>query len=895
MTLRTARGGLRFGPFALALLGATLSARAGAATWAEDRATPHIRDLVAIDRTGETDWLFGREDVQGDGLDRFDGPERALDVRSAYVAHDGTRLWLRAYVSSAQAPDAGLRVYFFIDADDDRRTGGRAVAPDIDPAFTEDTSEGGYDVVVGMQGATVVGSVWQWRSDDGRFAPLPLPPLNIEAESGTDTDPLRLFSDRHGYVQAALNAAPLEIAGSCNASLLVRSSSADGTGDRDVGGTEPCIADDRDRNGVADLIEATDSQSCGRDEQCPGRGLCVAGRCLYPSYCRDDSDCASDELCDESDICRARNGDSCGGEASCSGGLACIASQCRACTDDASCPDGRRCAASGRCVDERSKSGSSGRDGDVNLAPGEQVQGGAGTCALAPRAPARAPWPWPCALMGVGLAVTLRRARRRLGLSRGDAALLTLMLALLASPELRAQVDAERLKPAVTHDGWVNAEGSAVRDPADRWEFGRSLSYAAHPLIIADADGKLVEALVEGRLGLDLVGSVSLTERFALGLGVPLFAQHGDDSLSRWGMGDVRLVPKLELLDDVEDGVGLAVAAELRVPTHSGDFSGGARGLTIFPKVILDHRYPGGLRIGMNVGVLVREDQTFLNVTSGDELAYAVGLAYRFGGLAGKTEVGLELNGAVGLADPGDEEIALEALGFLRQAIGHEWQVQGGVGAGVLEGYGVPTWRLFLGATFTPTSHDADYDGVSDAKDQCAEFAEDRDGVLDADGCPEEDLDSDRDGVSDTDDECPTTPETINGIQDEDGCPDTGDRRVVFDDGEFVVLDTIRFETGSSDIHPDAHSLLNQVALTLRANPEIEHMRIEGHTDDTGPRDVNMALSQRRALAVKHYLVARGVSPKRLMLRSYGPDRPRETGKDGRARAKNRRVEFIIE
>jgi OmpA-OmpF porin, OOP family len=895
MTLRTARGGLRFGHLACALLGATISARAGAATWAEARTTPIIGDLVAIDRTGERDWLFGAEDIKGDGLARFDAPERALDVRSAYVAYDGTRLWLRAYVSSEQAPDAGLRVYFFIDADDDRRTGGRAAAPEIDPAFTEDTSAGGYDVVVGMQGATVVGSVWQWGSEDGRFAPLPLPPLNIQAESGTDTDPLRVFADSHGYVQAALNAGPLEIAKSCNASLLVRSSSADGTGDRDVGAAEPCVATDGDRNGVADLIEGSESKSCERDEQCPGRGLCVASRCLYPSYCRDDSDCNDDELCDDSDICRAKNGKSCSAEGSCGGGLVCIASQCGSCTDDASCQAGQRCAASGRCVDERSRSGSNGTEGDaVSLAPGEQVQGGAGTCALSTRARDAAGWPWLCALVALGLTLTLRRGRRRLR-ARRNAALLTLGFGLLASPSLRAQVEAERLEPAVTHDGWVNAEGSAVRDADDPWELGRSLSYAYHPLIIADGDGKLVDALIAGRLGLDLVGSVSFTDRFALGVGVPLFAQHGGDSLDRWGMGDLRVVPKLELLDDVEDGVGLAVAAELRPPTHSGDFSGGGRGLTVFPKVILDHRYPGGVRVGMNVGVLVREDQTFLNVTSGDELAYAVGLAYRFGGLAGKTEVGLELNGAVGLADPGDEEVALEALGFLRQAVGHEWQVQGGVGAGVLEGYGVPTWRIFLGATFTPTSHDADYDGISDGEDQCLEFAEDRDGVLDADGCPEEDPDKDRDGVSDEDDECPTTQETINGIEDEDGCPDAGERRVVFDDGEFVVLDTIRFEVGDSDIHPDAHSLLNQVALTLRANPEIEHVRIEGHTDDTGPREINMALSQRRALAVKHYLVQRGVSPKRLVLRSYGPDRPRETGKGNQARAKNRRVEFIIE
>jgi outer membrane protein OmpA-like peptidoglycan-associated protein len=202
---------------------------------------------------------------------------------------------------------------------------------------------------------------------------------------------------------------------------------------------------------------------------------------------------------------------------------------------------------------------------------------------------------------------------------------------------------------------------------------------------------------------------------------------------------------------------------------------------------------------------------------------------------------------------------------------------------------------VFVGVSFAPTSHDGDHDGVSDAEDQCAEFAEDRDGVLDADGCPEEDADGDRDGVSDTEDECPTTQETINGIEDQDGCPDAGERRVIFDDGEFTVLDTIRFNTGSSEVHTSAYPLLDQVALTLRASPEIQHIRIEGHTDDTGPREVNMALSEQRSRAVKHYLVQRGVSPRRLTLRSYGPDRPRETGTNSRARAQNRRVEFIIE
>ena len=156
-------------------------------------------------------------------------------------------------------------------------------------------------------------------------------------------------------------------------------------------------------------------------------------------------------------------------------------------------------------------------------------------------------------------------------------------------------------------------------------------------------------------------------------------------------------------------------------------------------------------------------------------------------------------------------------------------------------------------------------------------------------------VDSDRDGVGDRDDRCPDARETINGIEDGDGCPDEGAPRVVYEDGEIVLLDPIRFASGSSRLEGPARSLLDQVALTLRAHPEIGHMRVEGHTDDTGTREFNMELSQRRASVVRAYLVERGVDGERLSVESYGPDRPVRSGRDERARAKNRRVEFVLE
>jgi OmpA-OmpF porin, OOP family len=486
-----------------------------------------------------------------------------------------------------------------------------------------------------------------------------------------------------------------------------------------------------------------------------------------------------------------------------------------------------------------------------------------------------------------------KRAPRGLPLTLGLG--LAALLSTLAAP-LRAQVDAQRFKPAVTHDGWINAEGTSVRHPDDRWELGLWLNYARNPLVIADQDGNLTRSYVDGRVGFDAVLSASLTRRLALGVALPLFAlQTGDADPSGAGIGDLRLVPKLELLSDLESGVGLALLAEVRLPTHSGDFSGGERSVEFFPKAALEHRYISGIRIGFNLGVALRSRTDFLNVAAGSEFAYAAALGYRFGGPRGRTELGVELDGAVGLAESDPEELPLEALGYLRHAFSPEWEISGGPGVGLLAGYGVPTFRAFLGVRFTPTNHDLDRDGISDAEDQCPQDAEDKDGVEDADGCPEEDPDFDHDGVANIFDQCPEAKEIINGIDDEDGCPDSGDPRVTYDDGHFVVLDTIRFSTGSADIDPESHSLLDQIALTLKANPEIEHMRVEGHTDDTGSRAYNMALSEERAHSVRRYLVKQGVNPGRLRVLSFGPDRPKNDGTDAQSRAKNRRVEFVLE
>jgi outer membrane protein OmpA-like peptidoglycan-associated protein len=467
---------------------------------------------------------------------------------------------------------------------------------------------------------------------------------------------------------------------------------------------------------------------------------------------------------------------------------------------------------------------------------------------------------------------------------------------LLATPAVRAEdnaLDAERFKPAVTHDGFVNAEGSGVRNREDPWELGLFLNYGRSQLVVVNGAGDVTHSFVSGRLGFDALASVTLAEPFSLGIDVPFFLiQTGDYSPSFAGLGDLRLVPKLRILDD-RKGFGLGVVGELRVPTHAGDFSGGARNVVFAPRVVADHRFANGVRLGANIGVLVREGTSFYNVRGASEFTYAAALGYRFGGDAGKVEVGAELVGGVGLVATDSEELPLEAFPYVKYDPNDEWEFSAGPGIGLIAGYGVPVFRVFGGVRYTPTEHDGDHDGVPDGRDQCPNVPEDRDHVNDLDGCPEED--GDVDGVPDTEDRCPDAKETINGFEDEDGCPDEGPARVIVENGRIRILENIRFRHGSSEIDSESNSILNQVALTMKANPSIKRVRVEGHTDETGTHELNMQLSRQRAEAVREYLVKRGVKGDRLTAVGYGPDRPLSKGTDPDSLAKNRRVEFIVE
>ncbi|MEC9406404.1 MAG: OmpA family protein [Pseudomonadota bacterium] len=232
---------------------------------------------------------------------------------------------------------------------------------------------------------------------------------------------------------------------------------------------------------------------------------------------------------------------------------------------------------------------------------------------------------------------------------------------------------------------------------------------------------------------------------------------------------------------------------------------------------------------------------------------------------------------------------------------------------------------------------DADGDGVPDFRDKCPNTPL---GVpVDRNGCP---LDSDGDGVTDAQDKCPNTPQGVpvdrfgcafdtdgDGVPDyKDDCPNTppgvavnergcsldldGDGVLNKDDlcpntlpglevdktgcpirNQELILDGVHFEFNKATLRPDARTILDRVAKSLRDQVDVK-AEIAGHTDSIGSAAYNQKLSQERAASVRSYLVSKGVSAENLISNGYGETQPIATNDTEDGRARNRRVELRL-
>lgn len=108
-----------------------------------------------------------------------------------------------------------------------------------------------------------------------------------------------------------------------------------------------------------------------------------------------------------------------------------------------------------------------------------------------------------------------------------------------------------------------------------------------------------------------------------------------------------------------------------------------------------------------------------------------------------------------------------------------------------------------------------------------------------------------------------------------------------------VTSNTVNFAVDMYDIDPAARAILDSQAAWLARFPQVR-ASIEGHCDERGTREYNLALGDRRANSAKNYLVAKGVDPSRLTTISYGKERPAANGSDDDSYAQNRRAVTVV-
>ncbi|HSW59462.1 MAG TPA: OmpA family protein [bacterium] len=180
---------------------------------------------------------------------------------------------------------------------------------------------------------------------------------------------------------------------------------------------------------------------------------------------------------------------------------------------------------------------------------------------------------------------------------------------------------------------------------------------------------------------------------------------------------------------------------------------------------------------------------------------------------------------------------------------------------------------------------DRDGDNVADLDDKCPDVP----GTVELNGCPKI-LDKDGDGINDDVDKCPDVP----GVEEEKGCPKKY-KLIVVTAKKIELKQVVLFQTGKAVIDRKSYDMLKEVADALKNAPSVKKIIVEGHTDNIGNRDLNISLSQKRAEAVREFLVDEGVDSDKLEAKGYGPDKPVSSNRTAAGKAKNRRVEFVLE
>ena len=339
------------------------------------------------------------------------------------------------------------------------------------------------------------------------------------------------------------------------------------------------------------------------------------------------------------------------------------------------------------------------------------------------------------------------------------------------------------------------------------------------------------------------------------------------------GLGDLRLVPRLFTPASWKWPIDVAIVPELRLPTGSSQSFLGGNGVIFAPRANLERAF-GPVRLLLNLGLRYRNTGRFLQLivenelTGGGAIVWTLptGKTFRRPELIAETTFSTPLSqpfaGNVGTSSA-SATTPWEFLIGARTLFSKHWGAEIAMGRGIstTAGYGREAFRMLASVRYEfepepakPPIHDRDGDGIPDPEDKC-----------------------------------PDEP----GPAENDGCPVIGPL-VTLESDRVRLRGSVHFDYDKAVIKPDSFDLLDEVVGVLKKNPQLKHVRVEGHTDNKGTAPYNLDLSRRRAAAVAEYLVQHSIDRKRLVSAGYGFERPIADNATALGRAKNRRVEFRL-
>jgi OmpA-OmpF porin, OOP family len=535
-----------------------------------------------------------------------------------------------------------------------------------------------------------------------------------------------------------------------------------------------------------------------------------------------------------------------------------------------------------------------------------------------------------------------RGLRRWRILGTGAAALLGASLS-ATTASAQTGFTSNRYEPAEQGSDWFENDSLDIRGSV-RPALGLTLEYAKDNVDIHNPmDDSIQQRLVADQLFLHVGAGLILANRFRIAASLPLALWqygYGDGAgaplpPNAAAIGDLRLGADIRLFGEYEDAVSMAIGAQVWLPTGRADEYTGDGKVRVQPHIMIAGDL-WDLAYALKLGVETRGiSGTIDGVQFGTELVGNLAVGARV--LDKKLLIGPELNIYTLASNAFHSQTTPSEIVLGAHYRAGDFKLSAGLGAGFTEAYGSPDFRAILGFDWIPAIEkpkpvpvvlDRDGDGIPDGEDACPDVPgvrtndpktngcplpptptdRDGDGILDKDdacpdvpgvktddpktnGCPPPppDPDRDKDGILNEVDACPDDPGPKNPDPKKNGCP-----QAIVKNHQIVILDQVKFATGSARILPASNGILTAVMKILVDHPEIKKVSIEGHTDNKGAAAMNKRLSGLRAASVVAWLTTKGIEAARLSSVGYGLEQPIDTNETDEGRQNNRRVEFHI-